>query len=74
MALLDVHGLRQADIRADGRAHEVEDPEGGKNAAVEFAVFAVKFKDPELRIMGCPYAYTFSTLAMSIASAPISTS
>ena len=37
MALLDVHGLRQSDVRPNGGAHEVEDPESGKNTSIEFA-------------------------------------
>ena len=37
VAFLDIHSLRQSDVGADGRAHEVEDPEGGEDAPVEFA-------------------------------------
>lgn len=34
-----VHRLRKADIGADGRAEEVEDPKGGDDAKVNFSVF-----------------------------------
>lgn len=33
-----VHGLGEADVGADGGAEEVEDPEGGDDAVVEFSV------------------------------------
>ena len=38
----DVHGLREADVRADGGAEEVEDPEGGDYAEVEFSVYRLR--------------------------------
>lgn len=34
-----VHGLGEADVGADGRAEEVEGPEGGDDAPVEFPGF-----------------------------------
>lgn len=37
VALLDVHGLREADVGSDGRAHEIQNPERGQDSAVEFA-------------------------------------
>jgi hypothetical protein len=33
-----VHGLGDADVGADGRAEEVERPEGGDDTEVEFSV------------------------------------
>ena len=38
VACVFVHGLREADVRADRGAEEVEDPEGGDYAVVEFSV------------------------------------
>ena len=38
VALVDVHRLSKANVRSDGRAHEVENPEGGKDTSIEFAV------------------------------------
>ena len=37
MVHVAVHGLRDADVGADGGAEEVQDPEGGDDAEVEFA-------------------------------------
>lgn len=37
MALGSIHRLGEADIGADGRAEEVEEPEGGNDAAVNFS-------------------------------------
>ena len=37
VAFLDIHSLCQSDIGADGRAHEVKDPESGEDATIEFA-------------------------------------
>lgn len=39
VALVDVHRLSKANVRSDGRAHEVEDPKCGKDTSVEFAIF-----------------------------------
>jgi hypothetical protein len=44
VALVDVHGLREPDVGADGGTHEVEDPEGGEDAAVEFAISSSVFR------------------------------
>jgi hypothetical protein len=41
VAFVDVHGLRESDVGADGAAHEVEDPKGGEDAAVEFAIISL---------------------------------
>lgn len=41
MALCYVHGLREADVGADCGAEEVEGPEGGDDAPVEFSVDVV---------------------------------
>ena len=38
-----VHGLGDADVGADGGAEEVEDPEGGDDSHVEFAVVIVSW-------------------------------
>lgn len=37
MPLIRVHGLREADIRADCGAEEVQDPECGDDAKVQFS-------------------------------------
>ena len=37
VAFLDIHSLCQSDIGADGRAHEVKDPESGEDATIKFA-------------------------------------
>lgn len=43
-----VHRLRQTDVGADGRAHEVENPEGGNNAPIQLSVpegqYSIKFR------------------------------
>ena len=38
VACVFVHGLREADVRADRGAEEVEDPEGGDYSVVEFSL------------------------------------
>jgi hypothetical protein len=41
VAFVDVHGLRESDVGSDCGAHEVEDPKGGEDAAVEFTVISL---------------------------------
>jgi hypothetical protein len=41
VAFVDIHGLRESDVGSDGAAHEVKDPKGGENAAVEFAIISL---------------------------------
>ena len=55
MTLLEIHGLREAHVRADGRAEEVENPKCRNNTAVKFPnkAFSAAIFVTEARIFTC---------------------
>lgn len=53
VALRLVHGLRKADVGADGGAEEVEDPERGDYAVVEFSFVLVSLVCYASCYLGC---------------------